>query len=83
MITKTIKLNFTIPEDVAKALKTQVSNRKRSAFVSDAVRTKLKELEEEKLKRLLIKGYKAREKESAELDAEMEYATLEKLDDIL
>ena len=83
MITKTIKLNFTIPEDVAKALKTQVSNRKRSAFVSDAVRTKLKELEEEKLKRLLIKGYKAREKESAELDAEMEYATLEKLDDTL
>jgi len=68
---------------VAKALKTQVSNRKRSAFVSDAVRTKLKELEEEKLKRLLIKGYKAREKESAELDAEMEYATLEKLDDTL
>jgi len=83
LITKTIKLNFTIPEDVAKALKTQVSNRKRSAFVSDAVRTKLKELEEEKLKRLLIKGYKAREKESAELDAEMEYATLEKLDDTL
>jgi len=80
---KTIKLNFTIPEDVATALKTQVSNRKRSAFVSDAVRTRLKELEEEKLKRLLIKGYKAREKESAELDAEMEYATLEKLDDIL
>ena len=68
---------------MAKALKTQVSNRKRSAFVSDAVRTKLKELEEEKLKRLLIKGYKAREKESAELDAEMEYATLEKLDDTL
>ena len=80
---RTIKLNFTIPEDVAEALKSQVSNRKRSAFVSDAVRTRLKELEEEKLKRLLIKGYKAREKESEELDAEMEHATLEKLDDIL
>jgi Arc/MetJ-type ribon-helix-helix transcriptional regulator len=80
---KTLKLNFTIPEDVAEALKTQVSSRKRSAFVSEAVRARLKEMEEEKLKQLLIEGYKAREKESAELDAEMEYATLENLDDIL
>lgn len=80
---KTLKLNFTIPEDVAEALKTQVSNRKRSAFVSEAVRARLKELEEEKLKQLLIEGYKAREKEAAELDAEMECATLENLDDIL
>jgi metal-responsive CopG/Arc/MetJ family transcriptional regulator len=74
---KTIKLNFTVPEDVATALKTQVSNRKRSAFVSDAVRTRLKELEEEKLNRLLIKGYKARAQESTEIDAEWEPATLE------
>ena len=35
---KTTKLNFTIPEDVAEALRTQISSRKRSAFVSEAVR---------------------------------------------
>lgn len=80
---KTLKLNFTVPEDVAEALKTQVSKRKRSAFVSEAVRARLKELEEKKLEELLIEGYKAREKESAEIDKEMEYATFENLDDIL
>jgi Arc/MetJ-type ribon-helix-helix transcriptional regulator len=74
---KTLKLNFTIPEDVAEALKTQVSNRKRSAFVSEAVRARLKELEQNQLKRLLIEGYKARAKESAEIDKEWEPATLE------
>ena len=80
---KTLKLNFTVPEDVAEALKTNVSKRKRSAFVSEAVRARLKELEEKKLEELLIEGYKAREKESIEMDKEMEYATFEKLDDIL
>ncbi|MDP2919646.1 MAG: hypothetical protein Q8O43_05470 [Dehalococcoidia bacterium] len=80
---KTLKLNFTVPEDVAEALKTNVAKRKRSAFVSEAVRARLKELEEEELKRLLIEGYTARAKESAELNAEMEYATLENLDEIL
>jgi hypothetical protein len=80
---KTLKLNFTVPEDIAEALRTQVSKRKRSAFVSEAVSARLKQLEEEKLKQLLIEGYKAREKEDAELDKEMEFATFENLDDIL
>ena len=74
---KTLKLNFTIPEDIAEALKAQISNRKRSAFVSEAVRARLKELEEEKLNQLLIEGYKAREKESAEIGKEWEPTTLE------
>jgi len=79
---KTLKLNFTVPEDVAEALRTQVSKSKRSAFVSNAVRAHLKELEEAQLQQLLIEGYKASGKEETELDAEMEYATLENMDDI-
>jgi len=74
---KTVKVNFTIPQDVAVALKKQVKSRKRSSFVSDAVRARLKELEDEKLRLLLIKGYKARAQESVEIDTEWEPATLE------
>jgi hypothetical protein len=35
------------------------------------------ECEEEKLRKLLIEGYKARNEEGTELNAEMEFATLE------
>lgn len=74
---KTLKLNFTVPEDVAEALKTQVSKRKRSAFVSEAVRARLKELEEKSIEQQLIEGYKARAQEDAEIDKDWETATLE------
>lgn len=77
---KTLKLNFTVPEDVAEALKTQVSIRKRSAFVSEAVRARLKELEEKSIEQQLIEGYKARAQEDAEIDKDWETATLESWD---
>ncbi|GFP27447.1 hypothetical protein, partial [Candidatus Hakubella thermalkaliphila] len=60
---KTLKLNFTIPEEVAEALKTRVSKRKRSAFVAVAVLDKLKELEQEQLRQALMEGYQARREE--------------------
>ncbi len=73
---KTLKLNFTVPEDVAEALKARVSKRKRSAFVAAAVADKLKELEEEQLRQSLVEGYRARQAEDAELNKEWEGATL-------
>ena len=77
MATKTLKLNFTFPDDVAEMLRARVGRRKRSAFVAEATREKLKELEEEQLRQELIEGYKARRKEAEEINKEWEYATLE------
>ncbi len=74
---KTLKLNFTVPEDIAEALKTRVSKRKRSAFVAAAVAEKLKELEEEQLRQTLVEGYQARKAEDAKVNGEWEKATLE------
>lgn len=71
---KTLKLNFTVPEDIAESLKARVS--KRSAFVAAAVLEKLKELEEEQLKQALRKGYQTRE-EDAEMNRDCEKPTLE------
>jgi hypothetical protein len=73
---KTLKLNFTVPEDVAEALKARVSKRKRSAFVSEAVLDKLKGLEQEQLRQSLTEGYQARRDEDAEVNQEWEGATL-------
>jgi hypothetical protein len=74
---KTLKLNFTVPEDVAEALKLHVKKRKRSAFVAAAVADKLKILEEEQLRHSLIEGYQARLAEDAEINQEWEGVTLE------
>lgn len=74
---KTLKLNFTVPEDVAEELKARVSKRKRSAFVAAAVAEKLKEIEQEQLRRSLVEGYQARRVEDAEVNQEWEVATLE------
>lgn len=74
---KTLKINFTIPEDVAEALKSRVGKRKRSAFVVAAVADKLKELEEEQIRQSLVEGYQARQAEDAGVNQEWEGATLE------
>jgi hypothetical protein len=74
---KTLKLNFTVPEDVAEALKARVSRRKRSAFVAAAVADKLKELEQEQLRLSMIEGYQARQAEDSEVNQDWERATLE------
>lgn len=74
---KTLKLNFTIPEDVAEALKIRVGKRKRSAFVAAAVAEKLKHLEQEQLRQSLVEGYKARQAEDAGVNQEWEGATME------
>ncbi len=74
---KTMKLNFTVPEDVAGLLKARVSKRKRSAFVSAAVLAKLKELERESLRQELAEGYQARRDEEASIDREWAEGTLE------
>lgn len=71
------KLNFTIPEDVAANLKSSVAERNRSAFVSEAIRDKLKQLEQEQLRLELIEGYTARRDEAAEINKEWEQITLE------
>jgi hypothetical protein len=74
---KTLKLNFTVPEDVAEVLKARVSKRKRSAFVAAAVAEKLQKLEEEQLRQSLIEGYQSRQAEDTGINLEWEESTLE------
>ena len=73
---RTLKLNFTIPEDVAEALRNRVQQRRRSAFVTAALVEKLKKLEEEEL----IEGYQARNVEDTDINKEWENLTLQKWD---
>ncbi|MCZ6536244.1 MAG: hypothetical protein V3U95_04090 [Dehalococcoidia bacterium] len=73
---RTLKLNFTIPEDVAEALRNRIQQRRRSAFVTAALVEKLKKLEEEEL----IEGYQARNVEDTDINKEWENLTLQRWD---
>ena len=77
LIMKTVKVNFTIPEDVVATLRRRIGERNRSAFVTEAVRDRLHDLEQEELKQTLIEGYVARRDEDAEVSKEWEAPTLE------
>jgi hypothetical protein len=57
---KTLKLNFTVPEDIADELKNRVSKSHRSAFVTEAIQKRLEELKKKDLEKELEEGYKAR-----------------------
>ena len=58
-------------------LKAHVSKRKRSAFVTAAIRDRLQEPEQERLRETLAEGYLARREEDAGVNAEWEAASLE------
>ena len=74
---KTLKYNFTIPEDIAMRLNEVTGARGRSAFVAAAIGEKLKQIEREQLNQRLIEGYIARRDEDAQINEEWERATLE------
>jgi metal-responsive CopG/Arc/MetJ family transcriptional regulator len=69
---RSLRVNFTIPEDLASMLKAHVSERKRSAFVASAIRDRLLELEQERLRKTLIEGYAARRSEDKGITEEWE-----------
>jgi len=74
---KTLKVNFTIPEDIVLALNNRIEMRKRSAFVATAVREKLKEIEKEDMTKLLVEGYQALAEEHASRESDWENVSLE------
>jgi hypothetical protein len=76
----TQKLNFTVPDDIARELKNLVKKSKRSAFVAEALKERLDELKRRQLEKELIEGYQARRDEDAEINREWEKITLEKWD---
>jgi len=68
----TLKMNFTVPADVAATLRAVVKPRNRSGFVTDAIVRRLQEVEQEHLRQILIEGYLSRREEDRKINAEWE-----------
>ena len=76
-----VRMNITIPEELAQKLAEIVSSRKKSEFIADSVRERIKRIEEEERKKKLAEGYKARKEEGLSIAEDFTSADLEGWDD--
>jgi len=76
-----VRLNITIPEELARQLDSIVGTRGKSRFITETLRERIKEIEEQRLQQLLEEGYQARKKESQSMAKEFEPADLEGWDE--
>ncbi len=72
MNTGTIRMNITLPRYLVEALDIVAGARKRSHFISEAVRLRIQQLEKEQLETALIAGYQASKQEGLDIAEEFE-----------
>lgn len=81
MDTNTVRLNITIPKELARSLNEFAGPRKRSRFIVEAVKKQIDQKRKEEIDKALEEGYRATAKESSTLAKEFEVADLEGWDD--
>ena len=68
----TVRLNITLPNNLAVKMNSFIKPRLRSRFIAEAVEQKIAELEEFALQKQMEEGYKARREESLKITKEFE-----------
>lgn len=81
MPTSTVRFNITLPADLAEDLKQIAAPRKRSQFVAEAVEQKVKQLKDKQMKKAMVEGYQATQKEGLAITKEFESSDLEGWDE--
>jgi metal-responsive CopG/Arc/MetJ family transcriptional regulator len=76
-----VKLNITIPKELARQLDKLAGSRKKSRFIAEALRKRIKEIQDQELNQVLEEGYKARKQESLSIAEEFEPVDLEGWDE--
>jgi metal-responsive CopG/Arc/MetJ family transcriptional regulator len=76
-----VRMNITIPEDLARKMEKLIEPNKRSRFISEALKRRIEEMQREKLQEILEEGYKARAMESRKIAKEFEPIDLEGWDE--
>ena len=73
----TVRLNITLPKELAQALNKLTEPRKRSRFITEAIRDRIEQRQKQELEEILEEGYRATGKEGFTLTKEFEAVDLE------
>jgi CopG family transcriptional regulator / antitoxin EndoAI len=76
-----IRMNITISEELAHKVDELTGPRKKSQFISEALKHRIEEIQHEKAQKALEEGYKARKEESHSITKEFQAADLEGWDE--
>ena len=76
-----VRMNITIPEELAYQLGQIAGHRKKSRFIAEALSERIRKMEDQMLKTALEEGYKARRKESLSISKDFEPVDLEGWDE--
>lgn len=77
----TVRINITLPEDLAHKLDNMVAPKKKSRFIAEALEKKMEDLQREHTEALLEEGYKALRSESLAVAKDFEFADIEGWDE--
>jgi metal-responsive CopG/Arc/MetJ family transcriptional regulator len=81
MDTETVRLNITIPKDLAASLDHYAGPGKKSRFIAQAIRNQIERQEKQALEKALEEGYQATAGESLAISDEFEVVDLEGWDE--
>jgi CopG family transcriptional regulator / antitoxin EndoAI len=76
-----VRLNITLPQELARQLEMIAGARMRSKFIADAVSERIEALRKEEVSKDMAEGYRVRREESLLLAKDFEAADLEHWDD--
>jgi metal-responsive CopG/Arc/MetJ family transcriptional regulator len=76
-----VRMSITIPEELAQKLDQVAGSRKKSEFITESLKERIKKMEEEKLQNELAEGYKAQKDESFSIAEEFGAVDLEGWDE--
>ncbi|MDX5584222.1 MAG: hypothetical protein QNK20_04735 [Aureibaculum sp.] len=81
MSTEMVRLNITLPSSITEELNQFAAPRKRSQFIAEAIKLRIKQLKEKKIEAALEEGYITRKNEGFEITKEFEAIDIEGWDE--
>ena len=73
----TVRLNITLPSDIAADLDSMIGARRKSRFIAEAIRYRLEQIRHQQLQKDLAEGYQASSQEGMALASEFEIVDLD------
>ena len=72
-----VRMNITVPEELAQQLDKLIGPRKKSHFITETLKERIERIQNEELQKMLEEGYKVRKQESQSITEEFESVDLE------